>query len=168
VLPDFGDWRLHWLDIPALIAAAPAIFEFPMIDRDPLPHWGSGRVSLLGDAAHPMYPIGSNGASQAIIDARVLAHELARHADPAHALATYEQLRRPTTSAIVHANRRHGPEEVMTIVEQRAPRGFARVDDVLAPDELRTIVARYSHTAGFDVDELNARASWSVHAPARA
>ncbi|HEV7885128.1 MAG TPA: flavin-dependent oxidoreductase [Solirubrobacteraceae bacterium] len=168
VLADFGDWRLHWLDIPALIAAAPAIFEFPMIDRDPLPHWGSGRVSLLGDAAHPMYPIGSNGASQAIIDARVLAHELARHADPVRALAAYEQLRRPTTSAIVHANRRHGPEEVMTIVEQRAPRGFARIDDVLAPDELRTIVGRYSHTAGFDVDELNARASWSVHAPARA
>jgi 2-polyprenyl-6-methoxyphenol hydroxylase-like FAD-dependent oxidoreductase len=165
---DFGDWSFDWLDVPALIAAAPAIFEYPMIDRDPLPRWGSGRVSLLGDAAHPMYPIGSNGASQAIIDARVLAHELARHADPVHALAAYEHLRRPPTSAIVHANRRHGPEQVMTIVEQRAPGGFARIDDVLGPDELSAIVGRYNRTAGFDVDELNARASWSVHAPARA
>jgi hypothetical protein len=85
-----------------------------------------------------------------------------------HALAAYEQLRRPPTSAIVHANRRHGPEQVMTIVEQRAPGGFARIDDVLGPDELRAIVGRYSRTAGFDVDELNVRASWSVHAPARA
>ncbi|MEA2130958.1 MAG: 5-methylphenazine-carboxylate 1-monooxygenase [Solirubrobacteraceae bacterium] len=168
LLADFGDWSFDWLDVPALIATAPAIFEFPMIDRDPLPRWGSGRVSLLGDAAHPMYPIGSNGASQAIIDARVLAHELARHADPVHALAAYEQLRRPPTSAIVHANRRHGPEQVMTIVEQRAPGGFARIDDVLGPDELSAIVGRYNRTAGFDVDELNARASWSVHAPARA
>jgi 2-polyprenyl-6-methoxyphenol hydroxylase-like FAD-dependent oxidoreductase len=168
VLAQFSDWRFDWLDIPALITAAPAIFEYPMIDRDPLPRWGSGRVSLLGDAAHPMYPIGSNGASQAIIDARVLAHELAHHADPVRALASYQQLRRPPTTAIVHANRRHGPEQVMTLVEQRAPRGFARIDDVLAPDELRAIVARYSHTAGFDVDDLNARASWSVRAPARA
>jgi 2-polyprenyl-6-methoxyphenol hydroxylase-like FAD-dependent oxidoreductase len=168
VLADFGDWRFGWLDIPALIAASPAIFEFPMIDRDPLPHWGSGRVSLLGDAAHPMYPIGSNGASQAILDARVLAHELARHADPVRGLAAYEHLRRPTTSAIVLANRRHGPEHVMTIVEQRAPGGFARIDDVIDPDELRSTVARYSRTAGFDVDELNARPSWTVPGAASA
>ena len=130
-----------------------------MIDRDPLAYWGAGRVTLLGDAAHPMYPIGSNGASQAIIDARVLARELAVHDDPAAALAAYERVRRPATSAIVLANRRHGPEQVMTIVEQRAPHGFAHIDDVIAPDELRAIVARYSATAGFDVDELNARPS---------
>jgi 2-polyprenyl-6-methoxyphenol hydroxylase-like FAD-dependent oxidoreductase len=162
VLAHFGSWNFEWLDIPALIAAAPAIFEYPMIDRDPLPRWGSGRVSLLGDAAHPMYPIGSNGASQAIIDARVLAHELARHSDPVRALAAYERLRRPPTSALVHANRRHGPEHVMTIVEQRAPNGFTRIDEVISRDELRTIVTRYSRTAGFDVDELNARPSWTA------
>jgi 5-methylphenazine-1-carboxylate 1-monooxygenase len=139
-----------------------------MIDRDPLMRWGSGRVSLLGDAAHPMYPIGSNGASQAILDARVLAHELAHHTDPVRGLAAYEQLRRPTTSAIVLANRRHGPEHVMTIVEQRAPGGFARIDDVIDPDELRSTVARYSRTAGFDVDELNGRPSWTVPGAASA
>ena len=113
-----------------------------MIDRDPLAYWGAGRVTLLGDAAHPMYPIGSNGASQAIIDARVVARELARHDDPAAALAAYEDVRRPPTSEIVLANRRHGPEQVMTIVAQRAPDGFAHIDDVIAPDELRAIVAR--------------------------
>jgi 5-methylphenazine-1-carboxylate 1-monooxygenase len=141
-----------------------------MIDRDPLPHWGSGRVSLLGDAAHPMYPIGSNGASQAIIDARVLAHELAGGPDPVSALIAYEQLRRPPTTALVHANRQHGPEHVMTIVEERAPDGFAQTEDVISQEELRAIVARYSRTAGFDVDELNARPSWSaaaVTAPTR-
>jgi hypothetical protein len=112
-----------------------------------------------------MYPIGSNGASQAIIDARVLAHELARHSD-ARGLAAYEQLRRPPTSALVHADCRHGPEQVMTIVEQRAPGGFTHIDDVIGPGELRTIIASYRRTAGFDVDELNARPSWSV-GPAR-
>jgi 5-methylphenazine-1-carboxylate 1-monooxygenase len=148
--------------VPALIAGAPAIFEYPMIDRDPLARWGSGRVSLLGDAAHPMYPIGSNGASQAIVDARVLAHELAHAADPASALAAYEQARRPATSAVVHANRRHGPEQVVCVVEERAPDGFARIDDVIGQHELRAIADRYRHTAGFDVDELNARPSWTV------
>jgi len=101
------------------------------------------------------------GASQAIIDARVLAYELARNADPVAALAAYEAARRPPTSALVHANRRHGPEQVMTIVGDRAPDGFARIEDILGRDELRAIVRRYSQTAGFDVDELNARPSWS-------
>jgi len=167
VLEHFAEWGLHWLDIPRLIAETASIFEYPMIDRDPLAWWGCGRVTLLGDAAHPMYPIGSNGASQAILDARVVARELALHDDPASALASYEAIRRPQTSAIVLSNREHGPEEVMTIVARRAPHGFARIDDVIAPDELRAIVGRYSRAAGFAVEELNARASWSARAPAR-
>ncbi len=166
VLAHFAGWDFEWLDIPALIAATPSIFEYPMIDRDPLHWWGAGRVTLLGDAAHPMYPIGSNGASQAIIDARVVARELASHDDPAAALAAYEDLRRPATAAIVLANRRHGPEQVMTLVEERAPDGFAHVDDVIAPDELEAIVGGYRRAAGFDVEELNERVSWSVPAVA--
>jgi 2-polyprenyl-6-methoxyphenol hydroxylase-like FAD-dependent oxidoreductase len=162
VLAHFAGWDFDWLDIPALVASTSAIFEYPMIDRDPLPWWGAGRVTLLGDAAHPMYPIGSNGASQAIVDARILARELARHDSPAAALAAYEDIRRPATGKIVLANRRHGPEQVMTLVEQRAPQGFARIGDVLAADELRAIVERYRKTAGFDVDALNGRPSWSV------
>jgi len=157
LLVEFGDWRFDWLDVPGLIAEAPAIFEYPMVDRDPLPEWGDGRVSLLGDAAHPMYPIGSNGASQAIIDARTLADELASASDPVSGLAAYERARRPVTSGLVHANRRHGPEQVMTVVEERAPHGFRRIDDVVGERELREIVGRYSRAAGFDVDELNAR-----------
>jgi 2-polyprenyl-6-methoxyphenol hydroxylase-like FAD-dependent oxidoreductase len=159
VLAHYAGWDFDWLDVPALIAGTPSIFEYPMIDRDPLGYWGAGLVTLLGDAAHPMYPIGSNGASQAIVDARVLASLLARHDDPATALTAYEDARRPATGAIVLANRRHGPEQVMTIVEQRAPHGFAHIDDVVSPDELRAIVAGYRATAGFDVDELNARPS---------
>ena len=160
----FARWDFDWLDIPRLIASTGSIFEYPMIDRDPLPYWGAGRVTLLGDAAHPMYPIGSNGASQAILDARVLARELAAHDDPAAALAAYEHARRPATTEIVLANRRHGPEQVMSIVAQRAPEGFAHIDDVVAPGELAAIVGRYSATAGFDVDELNTRPSLAAAA----
>ncbi len=167
VVEHFADWDFGWLDVPGLIAGTPSIFEYPMIDRDPLPWWGAGRVTLLGDAAHPMYPIGSNGASQAISDARALARELALSDEPASALRAYEDVRRPVTNAIVLSNRRHGPEQVMTLVEQRAPDGFAHIDDVIAPGELQAIVAGYRRTAGFDVEELNARASWSVPAVAR-
>ena len=164
VLDHFAGWDFDWLDVPRLIASTGSIFEYPMIDRDPLAYWGAGRVTLLGDAAHPMYPIGSNGASQAIIDARVVARELALHDDAAAALAAYEAARRPATTEIVLANRRHGPEQVMSIVAQRAPGGFGHIDDVIAPGELAAIVRRYSATAGFDVEELNARPSLAAAA----
>lgn len=167
VLAHFGDWRFHWLDIPALISATTTIFEYPMVDRDPLRRWGAGRVTLLGDAAHPMYPIGSNGASQAIIDARVLAFELARAPDDVvRGLGAYEATRRPATSALVLANRRHGPEQILSIVAERAPDGFAQIDDVLSREELTTIAQAYRRTAGFDVENLNTRPSWSPE-PAR-
>jgi 2-polyprenyl-6-methoxyphenol hydroxylase-like FAD-dependent oxidoreductase len=162
VLPYFAGWRFSWLDIPALIAGAPAMFEYPMVDRDPLPSWGAGRVTLLGDAAHPMYPIGSNGASQAIIDARVLAWHLATASDPKAGLAGYESLRRPETAALVLSNRAMGPERVMAIVEQRAPKGFKRIEDVLTKEELDAIAHDYKRIAGFQVEELNTRRSWNV------
>lgn len=161
MLAHFAAWRFPWLDVPALVAAAPVVYEYPMVDRDPLPRWGSGRVTLLGDAAHPMYPIGSNGASQAIIDARVLAFELARAGDVPSGLAAYEQGRRPPTSALVLSNRDMGPERVMAIVEERAPDGFRSIEDVMTPQELQEIADRYKSTAGFDVETLNARPSWT-------
>ncbi len=155
--PHFADWRFDWLDVPALIAAAPRVFEYPMVDRYPLPVWTRGRVTLLGDAAHPMYPIGSNGASQAILDARVLAREIqARGATP-DALLAYEDERRPATAKIVLANRGNGPERVMQLVEQRAPGGFERVEDVLSRQELEEAASGYKRIAGFDRDALNAR-----------
>jgi 2-polyprenyl-6-methoxyphenol hydroxylase-like FAD-dependent oxidoreductase len=163
VLAHLAAWRFDWLDVPALVAAAPVVYEYPMVDRDPLPRWGAGRVTLLGDAAHPMYPIGSNGASQAILDARVLAFELARSGDGdvVSALAAYEETRRPPTSALVLSNRDMGPERVMAIVEERAPDGFRSIEDVMTPQELQEIADRYKSTAGFDVETLNARPSWT-------
>jgi 2-polyprenyl-6-methoxyphenol hydroxylase-like FAD-dependent oxidoreductase len=158
----FASWKFEWLDVPALIARAGAAYEFPMVDRDPLPHWSEGRVTLLGDAAHPMYPIGSNGASQAILDARRLADELVVDDDIAAALDRYDAVRRPLTAAIVAANRRQGPDEVMQIAEDRAPHGFAHIHDVIDQAELETIASRYKQTAGFDrasVDRAARRAT---------
>jgi 2-polyprenyl-6-methoxyphenol hydroxylase-like FAD-dependent oxidoreductase len=148
-LPAFESWRFPWLDVPSLIRGASAVYEFPMVDRDPLPAWTRGRVTLLGDAAHPMYPIGSNGASQAILDARALADALAGEGDPERALARYEAERRPATARIVLSNREHGPERVLDLAEERAPGGFERVEDVFAPGELEAIAAKYKQVAGF-------------------
>jgi len=120
-LPAFETWVFDWLDVPALIRAAPQTFVYPMVDRDPVDRWTFGRVTLLGDAAHPMYAIGSNGASQAILDARVLAGCIGSHSDVEAALGRYEQVRLPPTSAMVEANRGLGPERPMQLVEERAP-----------------------------------------------
>lgn len=151
----FADWRFGWLDIPALISGADAIYEYPMSDRDPLAHWGHGRVTLLGDAAHPMYPIGSNGATQAILDAAALADCLSAQGLTVDALATYEAARRPPTSEIVLLNRANGPEQVMQIAEERAPEGFGAIEDVIPRAELEQIADRYKQTAGFAIDQVN-------------
>lgn len=156
-LPHFADWQFDWLDVPGLIRGAERCFEYPMVDRDPLPRWSFGRVTLLGDAAHAMYPIGSNGASQGILDARVLARAIRTHGPTEAALAEYEAERRPATAAIVLANRRNGPEQVMQLVQERAPDGFARIEDVLSPAELEEAASGYKRLAGFDRDALNAR-----------
>ena len=156
VLPRYEHWVFDWLDVPAVMRAADAIYEYPCVDRDPLERWTYGRVTLLGDAAHPMYPMGSNGASQAILDARALAAALAQEPDIDRALAAYESARRPATAELVHSNRRQGPSEIQTIVEQRAPKGFERIESVLSRDELAEISARYKRLAGFDQATVNA------------
>ncbi|HZE40365.1 MAG TPA: flavin-dependent oxidoreductase [Stackebrandtia sp.] len=165
VLPHYADWDFGWLDVPGLIAASDPILEYPMVDRDPLPHWGNGRVTLLGDAAHPMYPIGSNGGSQAILDARVLAHRLATEPNVETALSAYEAERREATTAIVLANRGMGPESVLRTVAERAPQGFSDIADILSAEELAGIEDAYLRTTGIDVERLNARPSWSVPRP---
>ncbi len=139
---------LPWIDHRALISATPEFYEYPMCDRDPLPFWTQGRVTLLGDAAHPMYPVGSNGASQAILDARCLADLLAAGPVP-EALAAYEQERLPKTREIVLANRKGGPERVVDVVSARAPDGFARLEDVIDREELAAIAGGYATMAGF-------------------
>lgn len=155
----FDDWKWGWVDIPALIDGAEAVYEFPLVDRDPLPRWTFERVTLLGDAAHPMYPIGSNGSAQAILDARYLADCLSAESDPLYALREYEAERLPRTTGIVLRNRMNGPEQVMQLAQERAPQGFADIDDVIPRSELEAISMRYKRLAGFDKDSLRAKAA---------
>ena len=165
-LPVFESFRFPWLDVPALIRAAPATWVYPMVDRDPLPRWTFGPVTLLGDAAHAMYPIGSNGASQAILDARVLTGCLRYYReDPERGLERYEEIRRPVTSQIVLSNRQQGPEVAMQLVEDRAPNGFAKLEDVVSSAELQTVADKYKRLAGFSIAELNARGSLADPTP---
>ena len=156
-LPWFENWNFDWLDVPGLIRNCPHAYEYPLVDRDPLDRWTFGRVTLLGDAAHPMYPIGSNGASQAILDARVLTREILAQGETSAALEAYEAERRPATTELVKLNRRNGPEQVMQLVEERAPDGFHVVTDVLSQQELEDIAANYKRVAGFQVEALNAK-----------
>ncbi|AXC48332.1 flavin-dependent oxidoreductase [Paracoccus suum] len=149
VLPHALRFALPDVDIEALVRATPEVFEYPMADRDPLPRWSFGRVTLLGDAAHPMYPVGSNGASQAMLDARCLADRLATAEHPRAALWAYDAERRPMTAQVVLMNRKGGPEGVIDEVEKRAPAGFTDLDAVMTPAEREAWVRGYATTAGF-------------------
>jgi 2-polyprenyl-6-methoxyphenol hydroxylase-like FAD-dependent oxidoreductase len=151
----FRDWRFGWVDVPELIDGAERVFEFPLSDRDPLPRWTHGRMTLIGDAAHPMYPIGSNGASQGILDSEALVNALENEATLEAALAVYEAERRPATANIVLSNRQNGPEQVMQIAEERAPGGFDDIEEVIPREELEAIASRYKATAGFSVEAVN-------------
>lgn len=155
--PAFASWDFGWLDVPKLIQDTAEVFQFPMVDRDPLPKWTFGRVTLLGDAAHPMYPIGSNGASQAILDAEALGQAVMEELQVEKALNAYEQARLETTADIVRSNRKNGPEHVMQIVEERAPEGFEHIDDVISKQELVDFANSYKQIAGFDRQTLNAK-----------
>ena len=148
VLAHVARFRIPFLDVAALVSATPEFWEYPMCDRDPLPFWTDRRVTLMGDAAHPMYPVGSNGASQAVLDARCLADLLASQA-PEAALAAYAAERLPKTAEIVRANRKGGPERVVDEVDARAPDGFARLEDVISREELAAIAGGYAQMAGF-------------------
>ncbi len=158
----FRDWRFDWLDVPAAIAAAEEILEYPMVDRDALPQWTFGRTTLIGDAAHAMYPNGSNGGSQAILDARTLAFHLATADSIDEALAGYEQARRPAMTTLLAGTRATGPERVMQIAAERAPEGFADIDDVVPLAEREQIAADYKTAAGFLPEILNERPSLSA------
>jgi 2-polyprenyl-6-methoxyphenol hydroxylase-like FAD-dependent oxidoreductase len=155
LMPHLRRFRIPYVDAKALIEATSEFWEYPMCDRDPLPRWSHGRITLLGDAAHPMYPVGSNGASQAILDARFLADRLIDSEHPVQALWTYEQVRLPMTAEIVRMNRRGGPEGVIDAVEARAPDGFSNIDDVLSFEQRKAIVRGYASTAGFAREQVN-------------
>ena len=154
----FAGWRFDWLDVPALIRGAAQILEYPMVDRDPVAQWTFGRVTLLGDAAHPMYPRGSNGSAQALIDGRTLADELAAltaGADPRAALQAYEAQRLPVTARIVQTNRSVPPDFInIKVDELSGGKPFRHIDDLISQDELRQISENYKQIAGFSLDAV--------------
>jgi 2-polyprenyl-6-methoxyphenol hydroxylase-like FAD-dependent oxidoreductase len=162
VLEAFAGSRFDFIDLNWLIRESEVLYQYPFVDRDPLPTWDFGRVTLLGDAAHPMYPLGSNGASQAIIDARALARELALQPSIEAAVTAYDVNRRPATDAVVRANRENPQEKSLNLVEERAPGGFTCLDDVISQAELAGISRGYRITAGFDPETLNNQPSRSV------
>lgn len=155
LLPLFRGWNFDWLDVEQLIGNAATIFEYPMVDKEPVARWTFGRVTLAGDAAHPMYPRGSNGSAQALIDVRVLADGLAKHADPTAAFAAYEAARREATAAIVRANRAMPPDLINIKVEElTGDRPFDDLDAFISQDELRAISENYKRVAGFTVTDV--------------
>lgn len=157
--PVYDKWNFDWLDVAALIRNTEPILTYPMVDRDPLDRWTFGRVTLLGDAAHPMFPRGGNGAAQSILDARCLAQRLAEHADDmAAALPAYESERRPATSKVVLQNRTAPPNIIVDTVEKMSGgKRFDRIEDVIAPDELRKLFENYQKVAGYHIDVVGKR-----------
>ena len=154
-LPAFADWNFDWLDIPALVRRAEQVWEYPMVDRDPAPTWLDGRMGLIGDAAHVMYPVGSNGASQAIVDARVVGASMIEHGVTPDALLAYEARLHEDVSALVLRNRGSGPIAILGEVDDRCGGVFDDIDDVIPRPEIEAFMARYKQAAGFAMDALN-------------
>ncbi|WP_315735222.1 flavin-dependent oxidoreductase [Bradyrhizobium sp. SZCCHNR1093] len=152
----FAGWTYDWLDVPALIAGADGAYENPMIDRDPVPTWVDGPVALMGDAAHAMYPTGSNGASQAIVDARVLGACLLAHGVTPAALAAYDERLCGPISQVILRNRGAGPFGLLNLVDERCGGTFTNIDDVIPPAEREAFMAGYKKAAGFAIEQLNA------------
>ena len=159
-LPTFESFRFPWLDVAEMLRHAEVVLEYPMVDRDPLPRWSFGRVTLVGDAAHPMYPRGANGAAQGILDARTLAGCLARERDPVAALKAYEDARLAAANAVVLAGRSTSPDTILRLVHERTGgKPFARIEDVIGADELAALMEDYKRVAGFEREALNRRPS---------
>ena len=160
--PHFQSWNFDWIPFADIVAATEKIFEYPKDDRNPLPRWSFGRVTLLGDAAHPMRPIGSQAGSQAVVDARVLALALASAGSIEGGLLAYERQRLPVMNEIIMKNREFGPSIIMDMAEERAPNGFTNIEDVIPRRELEEISRSFKVAAGFDPESLNSRASLAV------
>ena len=153
----FTDWHFDWLDVPAMLAAADTILEYPMVDQDPLPRWSHGRITLLGDAAHPMVPRGSNGAGQTILDASAIGDCMAaQHGNSVAALQAYDDLRRPVTTGVVLASRVSSPDSILQLVYERTgDKPFARIEDVISNEELDAVSRSYKQVAGFTAEAVS-------------
>jgi len=154
-LPAFEGWDFDWLDIPALVRGAPTVWEFPMVDREPASHWIDGRTCLIGDAAHVMYPVGSNGASQAIVDARVLGAKFLEHGVTPDALHAFQDQLLEPMSALVLRNRGNGPIGILGVVDERCGGVFDDIDQVIPRPEIEAFMANYKAAAGFAIEALN-------------
>ncbi|WP_236594306.1 FAD-dependent monooxygenase [Saccharothrix sp. 6-C] len=149
-------WRFADVDVVDLIRGSDQVLEYPMADIDPLDTWSVGTATLVGDAAHAMVPMGSNGATQSVLDARAMAHHLAAVDDPAAALTAYDRLRRPAVTRIQRANREYGPEAVVNLAHRAAPDGFDEQSPPFSRRELRELIDGYAEICGFDVAAVNA------------
>lgn len=157
-LPEFSDWQFDWIDVPALIKGAEVVYEYPMVDRDPLDRWTHGNVTLMGDAAHPTYPVGSNGAGQAIIDARIVGANMLDHGVTAAALQAFEDEVRPIATRVGRVNRAgNGPDGVLQQVEDLCGGDFEDINSVIPLDDLAAHAAKYKSLAGFSIEVLNAK-----------
>jgi 2-polyprenyl-6-methoxyphenol hydroxylase-like FAD-dependent oxidoreductase len=164
----YKGWTYPWLDVHGLFAATPdaRVLQLPNVDRDPIPRWSFGRVTLIGDAAHPMQPVGAQAGSQAVVDGRVLAASLMAYADPVEALTRYQNERIAAMNDMIIRNRNLGLESILQTAEERAPGGFKDIHDVLSREELENTALGFKKAAGFDIETVNSRESFVE--PARA
>jgi 2-polyprenyl-6-methoxyphenol hydroxylase-like FAD-dependent oxidoreductase len=158
----FQGWSYPWLDVRELLAATPDadVLQLPNVDRDPIPRWSFGRITLVGDAAHPMQPVGAQAGSQAVVDGRVLAASLMAERDPVTALTRYQDQRITAMNDMIIRNRNFGLESVLQTAEERAPGGFKHIHDVLSQEELEHTAESFKKAAGFDVETVNSRESF--------
>lgn len=160
--PRYADWKFDWIDVPQIMNSTQEIYEFPVNDRDPLETWTKGRVTLLGDAAHPLIPVSSSGAVQAIIDGRALAYALASHEDTLEGLQAYEAERLETANATVRISRENGPDEVLEIVRQKCPEDAENIHDYVSQEELQAVIDDFKERTGFGIQALNSRPSYNI------
>jgi 2-polyprenyl-6-methoxyphenol hydroxylase-like FAD-dependent oxidoreductase len=156
----FQGWTFPWLDVQGLFARTEQVLQLPNVDRDPIPRWSFSRVTLIGDAAHPMQPVGAQAGSQAVVDGRVVAASLLATADPVEALVRYQDQRIAAMNDMIIRNRNLGLEAVLQMAEERAPNGFGKISDVLTQEELETTASGFKKAAGFDVETVNSRRSY--------
>ena len=155
----YKGWAYPWLDLHGLFAKTPAehVLQLPNVDRDPIPRWSFGRVTLIGDAAHPMQPVGAQAGSQAVVDGRVVAASLMTTRDPVEALTRYQNGRIAAMNDMIIRNRNLGLESILRAAEERAPQGFKHIHDVLSREELESTAINFKRAAGFDVETVNSR-----------
>ena len=151
----FESFRYDWLDVPTMLNKSECGYMNPMIDRDPVATWIDGPVALMGDAAHAMYPTGSNGASQAIVDARVIGAAILTRGLTPDALKLYDNQLCKKVSELVLRNRLAGPFGLLDILNDRCGGVFENIDTIIPLEERNEFMSKYKAAAGFAIEALN-------------